>query len=103
MHALDAIANREGMVNTRSRTPILYRSFVDLVYSMGTAPALYLMTLFYFRSNPFRAVKMMPLAVSLLRHKRLPIKPHRLKPEAQRQLKTILAKAKTLEESHETV
>jgi heterodisulfide reductase subunit C len=101
MHILDTIANREGMVNTR--TLILYRSFVGLVHSMGTAPALYLMTLFYLRSNPFRAVKMMPLAVNLLRHKRLPIRPHRLKPEAQRQLKTILAKAKTLEESHETV
>jgi heterodisulfide reductase subunit C len=96
MHALDEMAYKKGVASKHTRTPVLYRNFVNLVNRRGIVPELYLMTLFYLHSNPFRAVRMLPIAVNLLRHERLPIRPHRLKPEAQKQLKVILDKARAL-------
>jgi dihydrodipicolinate synthase/N-acetylneuraminate lyase len=89
------------MATGRVRTPKLYKTFTDIVYSRGIVPEITLMASFYLRTNPFRAIKMIPMALGLLRHGRLPLKPEKLKPEAQRQLRVILDKAKTLEGKHE--
>ena len=97
MHALEFLASRSGMSTRRVRTPKLYKTFTEVVYSRGIVPEIVLMAAFYLRTNPFRAIKMIPRALSLLRHKRLPLKPEKLKPEVQRQLRAILGKAKTLE------
>jgi heterodisulfide reductase subunit C len=97
MHAMECLANRSGMSTGRVRTPKLYKTFADIVYSRGIVPEILLMATFYLRTNPFRAIKMMPMALSLLRHRRLSLKPEKLKPESQRQLRAILDKAKTLE------
>jgi len=48
------------------------------------------------RTNPLRALKMIPLMLSLLRHGRLSIKARRLKPEAEHQLRAILDRAEAL-------
>ena len=97
MHALEFLSNRKGVSTGRIRIPKLYRTFTDIVNKRGIVPELNLMVAFYLRTNPLRAIKMIPMALNLLRHGRLPLKSHRLKPEAQHQLKVILEKAKSLE------
>ena len=96
MHALESIAVRRQLSNPRTRTPAMYRSFSDFVYSIGSVPEVGFMTLFYLMSNPLRALRMMPIAISLLKHGRLSIRARRLKPEAERQRRAILDKAEEL-------
>ncbi len=98
MHALECLAIRHGMSTGRVRTPKLYETFTSIVYKMGMATEFIITLLYYLRTNLLSAIKMIPMALSLLRHGRLDMKPHRLKPESQRQLKAILDKAKTLGE-----
>jgi hypothetical protein len=74
----------------------MYRSFNDFVYSLGSLPEFGFMTWFYLLSNPLRAVRMIPVAMSLIKHGRLFIKARRLKPEAANQLRAILDKADSL-------
>jgi heterodisulfide reductase subunit C len=99
MHALETLAAREGLGNARGLGPLVHRSFSDFVYSIGNVPETGFMAWFYFLSNPLRAVRMVPLALSLMRHGRLSVRARRLKPEAERQLRAILDKAESLEGS----
>ncbi|MBL7061179.1 MAG: hypothetical protein ISS54_00380 [Dehalococcoidia bacterium] len=101
MHALEHLAMHHNVSTPRTRTPILYRVFSDTVYNDGHIPRLGCMTRFYLKVNPFSALKNMPVALSLFRHGRMPIKPTRLKPEALGQFRAILDKAKALEAHHE--
>jgi len=96
MHVLECLAVRRRLSTARTLTPTMYRSFSDFVYSIGSVPEMGFMTWFYLLSNPLRALKMMPLALSLLRHGRMSVKARRLKPEAERQLRAILDKAEAL-------
>jgi heterodisulfide reductase subunit C len=96
MHALDCLAVRQRLSSGRTYTPTMYRSFSDFVYSIGGVPEMSFMIWFYLLTNPLRAVKMLPLALSLLKHGRLSVKARRLKPEAERQFKAILDKAEAL-------
>jgi heterodisulfide reductase subunit C len=96
MHALECVAVRRSVSNARTRTPTMYRSFSDFVYGIGSVPEVGFMTWFYMLTNPLRAMRMIPLALSLVRHGRMSIKARRLKPAAERQLKAILDKAETL-------
>ena len=83
MHALECTAARQGLSSGQTRTPTMYRGFSDFVYSIGSVPEMGFMTWFYLLSNPLRALKMAPLALSLFRHGRLSIKAKRLRPEAE--------------------
>lgn len=96
MHALDCLAVREGLSSKRTHTPVMYRSFSDFVYSLGSLSEVGFMALFYLMTNPLRAVKMVPVVIALIRHGRLKIKAKRLSPEATKQLEAILKKAETL-------
>lgn len=96
MHALEALAVRDHLSHGRTLTPLMYRSFNDFVYSLGSLPEFGFMGWFYMLSNPFRAVRMMPVALDLFRHGRLNIKARRLTPEGTKQLKAILDKAVSL-------
>ena len=96
MHALECLAVRRSLSSERTRTPIMYRSFSDFVYSIGSVPEVGFMMWFYLLSNPLRAFKMAPLALSLIKHGRMSIRARRLKPEAERQLRAILDKAEVL-------
>ena len=98
MHALECLSSDSGMTTKRVRTPKLYHTFTDIVYRMGMVPEFLLMILYYLRTNLLSAINMIPMALNLLRHGRLDIKPHRLKPESRRQLRAILDKAKILGE-----
>jgi len=96
MHALECLSVREGLTHGRTLTPAMYRSFNDFVYSLGSLPEVGFMAWFYLLTNPLRALKMIPVALSLLWHGRLPIKARRLTPEGTWQLRTILDKAESL-------
>lgn len=97
MHALECLAYRHRLSSPRTQTPTMYRSFSDFVYSIGNVPEMSFMTWFYMLSNPIRAIKMLPLAISLMKHGRLSASAKRMKPEAEKQLKAILNKAEELE------
>jgi len=96
MHALECVAVSQPSNKAKTKTPAMYKSFSDFAYSLGSVPEVGFMTWYYVRTNPLRAMKMAPLALSLLRHGRMNIKAKRMKPEAERQLKAILNKAEEL-------
>jgi len=96
MHALECLAVRYRQSSGRTLTPKMYRSFTDFVYSIGSVPEVSFMTWFYLLTNPLRAFRMIPLALSLVRHGRVSIRARRLKPEAERQLRAILDRAEEL-------
>lgn len=96
MHALESLAVQEGLSHGRTLTPNMYRSFSDFVYSLGSLPELGFMTWFYLLTNPLRAFRMIPVALSLLRHGRLSIRARRLTPKGTNQLRAILDKAESL-------
>ncbi len=95
MHALEHLAMRHHMSTKRTRTPTLYRVFSDTVYAAGHIPRFGCMTRFYLQVNPFSALKNIPVAVSLFKHGRMPIKPTRMKPKPLKQFRAILNKAET--------
>jgi len=74
----------------------MYRSFNDFVYSLGSLPEVGFMSWFYILTNPLRALRMLPVALNLLRHGRLSVRARRLTPEGTSQLRTILDKAESL-------
>lgn len=96
MHALESLAIRDGLSHGRTLTPLMYRSFNDFVYSLGSLPEVGFMGWFYMLSNPVRALRMAPVALALFRRGRLNIKARRLTPEGTRQLKAVLDKAEAL-------
>lgn len=94
MHALEIIAIRDGLSTRRSRTPVMYKCFVDSAKSNGRVYELGMMLKFFLRTNPFAALKMAPVGLGLFLHKRLPLKPSRIKGRGE--LKAILDKARAL-------
>lgn len=96
MHVLESLAVREGLSYQRSRTPVMYRSFNDFVYGIGSLPEVGFMSWFYMLTNPLHALRMLPVALSLLRHGRLSVRARRLTPEGTSQLRAILDKAESL-------
>jgi hypothetical protein len=96
MHALESVAAKKGVSKSKTLTPVMYQSFSDFVSSIGSVPEVGFMMKYYFRTNPLRAMNMAPQAISLVRHGRMSLKSRRMKPEAERQLKAILKKAKEL-------
>ena len=96
MHALGSLAVRQGMSSRQTRTPAMYKSFNYFVRNFGRLPELWFMTRFYLLTNPLRALTMIPVALSLLWHRRLSIKARKLTPEGTNQLRAILNKAESL-------
>ena len=96
MHAFEGVAARHGMGSRRTLTPIMYRSFSDFVYGIGSVPEVGFMTWFYFLSNPLRAIRMIPIAIKLFRRGRMSIKARRLRPQAENQMRAILDRAEIL-------
>jgi heterodisulfide reductase subunit C len=96
MHALERLAVREGLSHGRTLTPAMYRSFNDFVYSLGSLPEFGFMTWFYLLTNPLRALRIIPVALNLLKHGRLSIRARRLSPEGTEQLKAIIDRAESL-------
>ncbi len=95
MHALEIIAIRNGLSTKRSRTPVMYQCFVDSAKGNGRVYELGMMLKLFLRTNPFSALKLAPVGLGLLLHRRMPLKPSRIK--GMGELKAILDKARALE------
>ena len=99
MHALERLSNRHGLSLGRA-TPAMYRAFIDSIRSNGRVHELGMMMKFYLstlstgKMNPLATIKMLPLALKLLLHGRMSIKPTKIK--GSKQLKTIVEKAQAL-------
>jgi len=94
MHALEILAIRSGLSTKRSRTPVMYKCFVESAKGNGRVYELGMMLKLFTRTNPFSALKMAPVGLGLFLHKRLPLRPNRIKGVGE--LKAILNEAKAL-------
>ncbi len=90
-HALEALATEHGFRVRGTYTPAMYRSFTGSIKDNGRVHEFGMMLNYYLRTNPLAAVKMLPLALSLLRHGRMPLAPSRIK--ARIELRKILKKS----------
>ncbi len=89
-HALSSLAIQQGFNVRETRTPAMYRSFVNSIKGNGRVYEFGMMAWFYLKTNPLAPMKLLPLLLSLIRHGRLPLKPHRAK--GTKELKQILRK-----------
>jgi heterodisulfide reductase subunit C len=95
MHALEYLSIQAGLVHAKTLTPTMYRLF-NHYCSMGNLSELWFMARFYLQTNPFRAWRMIPVALNMLRRGRLSIKSRKLTPAGNCQLRGILDKAESL-------
>jgi heterodisulfide reductase subunit C len=95
MHALEHLSMQAGLVHSKTLTPTMYRLF-NHYCSMGNLSELWFMTRFYLQTNPFRAWRMIPVALNMLKRGRLSIKSRKLTPAGSNQLQAILNKAGSL-------
>ena len=109
MHSLARLAVRHSLCNGGVSTPAMYRAFVNSiknngrVFEMGMMIRFYLSTLLtksYLwavltrKANPLDTIRMLPLALKLLLHGRMSIKPTKIK--GSKQLKSIVERAQAL-------
>ena len=100
MHALECLSVHHGLISRRTSTPTMYRAFVDSIKSNGRVHELGMMLKFYLstiltgRINPLATIKMLPLALGLLIHGRMSIKPTKIK--GNEQVKAMVKRAQAL-------
>ncbi len=109
MHALECLAIRHGVATRRSRTPVMYRTFVNSIKSNGRVHEFSFTLRYYLRTirfylptrtnplNPLRAFEllgMLPVVLGLISHGRLSLRPSRIK--GMKELKAIIEKAQGL-------
>jgi len=100
MHALERLSVYHGLISRRTSTPTMYRAFVNSIKSNGRVHELGMMLKFYLSTiltgkiNPFATIKMLPLALKLLTHGRMSIKPRKIK--GSEQVKTMVKRAQAL-------
>ena len=95
MYALKRLAIRHSGENYWDPTPVLERTFVDCVNLTGRLFEMGLTGGYYWRTNPLKALAMIPMGLKLLSHHRLPLVPSRVK--GMRDLRALIRKAQTLE------
>jgi len=95
MHVLESLAAKSGLGSKRTTTPVIYKGFNTFIYNRGRISELWLMVRYYLQTNPFKAIKMLPVALGLLTHSRLALKMDKMSPEGIKQLKTIIDKAES--------
>jgi len=76
-YALESLAFKYDYKIRNTHTPEAHYSFVRSLLDNGRIYELGMMVRYYFKTNIFKAIKMLPLAFSLLRHGRLPLLPQR--------------------------
>lgn len=96
MHILECLAIEHGLATNRTRTPEMYKSFVESIRSNGRVHELGMMLRYYLRTrtNPFSLLGMMPIALGLFSRGRMPLTARKIKGRAE--LKAILEKARAL-------
>ena len=95
MYALKRLAIRHNGENYWAPAPVLERTFVDCVNLTGRLTEIGLTGGYYWRTNPFKALTMIPMGLKLLSHHRLPLMPSRVK--GMRELRAMIRKAQSLE------
>lgn len=95
MHVFEGMAASNGLSNKRTTTPVMYRGFNSFLKSRGRISELWLMMIYYFKTNPFKAIRMLPLAWNLFSHERISVKMDKISPEGIKQLQAIINKAES--------
>lgn len=99
MHALERVATRHGLTLRRT-TAAMHRVFINSIKKHGRIHEFGMMLKFYLSTiptgkiNPLVSLKMLPLALKLLTHGRMALKPTKIK--GNKQLKAIVEKAQAL-------
>ena len=93
MHVLECMAIDEGRVSKKTRTPIMYRSFVDTIKANGRIHELGFMIRYYLRTNLFAALRLTGMALNMLSRGRIPLRAHKIK--GKNELNLILDKARS--------
>lgn len=109
MHSLERLAARHNLRNEQVSTPAMYKAFIDSIKNNGRVFEVGMMLRFYLSSllakpylqavltrkaNPLDIISMLPLALKLMSHGRMALKPKKIK--GVEQLKTIVEKAQAL-------
>jgi len=95
MHVLESLSARSSLTNKRTTTPVMYKGFNKYIFKSGRISELWLMVGYYFRTNLFKAIGMLPVAFSMFRHQRISLKVDKMKPEGIKQLQAIIDKAES--------
>jgi hypothetical protein len=95
MHVLESLSSRNRLNNKHTATPVMYKDFNRYITRTGRISELWLMVGYYLRTNPLRALGMLPVAFNLFRHNRISLKVGRMKPEGIKQLNAIIKKAES--------
>ncbi len=99
MHALERVATRHGLTLRRT-TATMHRVFINSIKKYGRIHEFGMMLKFYLSTiptgkiNPLVSLKMLPMALKLLSHGRMELKPTKIK--GNKQLKAIVEKAQAL-------
>jgi len=78
-HALESLAEKQGYKVRGTSTPTMYRSFVDSIKGNGRVHEFGMMLKYYLTTNPLAALKMLTVGLALLRRKRMPLLPKKVK------------------------
>ncbi|MHB8104088.1 MAG: 4Fe-4S dicluster domain-containing protein [Dehalococcoidales bacterium] len=95
MHVLESLSARSRITNKHTTTPKMYKGFNKHITNRGRISELWLMVGYYFRTNPFKAIGMLPVALSMFLHQRISVKMDTMKPEGIKQLQAIIKKAES--------
>jgi heterodisulfide reductase subunit C len=95
MHILESLSSRSRLNSKRTTTPVMYKGFNKYIANCGRISELWLMVGYYLRTNPLKALAMLPVAVSLFLHNRISLKMDKMKPEGIKQLQAIIDKAES--------
>jgi quinone-modifying oxidoreductase subunit QmoC len=74
-HALESLAVKYGYKIRGSTTPAMYRGFVASIKTRGRVHEFGTMLHYYLSTNPLVAMKMLPVALKMFSHGRMPLKP----------------------------
>jgi heterodisulfide reductase subunit C len=77
-HALESLATQQGYRVKGTHTPAMYRSFVSSIKGNGRVHEFGMMLRYYLMTNPLAALKMLPVGLKLLLHKRMPLMPKKV-------------------------
>jgi heterodisulfide reductase subunit C len=78
-HALESLATQHGYRVGGTKTPSMYRAFVDSINGNGRVYELGMMLKYYLMTNPLAALKMWKLGLKLFLHRRMTLRPSRIK------------------------
>ena len=97
-HALESLATQQGYRVKGTRTPAMYRSFVNSIKANGRVHEFGMMFMFYLRTNLLAALKMLPVGLKLFIHRRMPLMPKRV--DGREDLSKIIQRFKEVRGAH---